>query len=90
MIKIGDYASAIAMRFETYDGGFGCYGMNFPELVGDDVVIGGGSRVIGEIPSGFVAAGVGRVIKDVESYRLSSLERGVNTKAMAQSEKRES
>jgi acetyltransferase-like isoleucine patch superfamily enzyme len=59
-------------------------------IVGDDVVIGAGSVVTGEIPSGSVAAGVpARVIKDIESYRLSSLERGVNTKAMTQSEKRD-
>lgn len=64
--------------------------MNFPELVGDDVVIGGRIALTRVIPTGFVAAGVGRVINGVESYRLSSLERGVNTMAMAQSEKRES
>ena len=57
--------------------------------IGSDVVIGARSLVNSDIPSGSVAAGVpARVIRDLEEYRGTALERAVPTARMDRAEKR--
>lgn len=57
--------------------------------IGDDCVVGAGSVVRGEIPSGSVVAGVpAKVIKETNAYIKHSIERGVRTKLMKPAEKR--
>ncbi len=58
--------------------------------IGDDVVIGAGSVVSRDIPSRSVAAGVpARVISSLDEYRSKVIERGISTKQLTKSEKRE-
>ena len=57
--------------------------------IGDDCVVGAGSVVRGEIPSGSVVAGVpAKVIKETNAYIKQSIEHGVRTKLMKPAKKR--
>ncbi|WP_277817594.1 acyltransferase [Dietzia cercidiphylli] len=57
--------------------------------IGDDVVVGAGSVVTKDVPSGSVVAGCpARVLDSVESYVAKSSRKGVPTKQMSAVEKR--
>jgi acetyltransferase-like isoleucine patch superfamily enzyme len=58
--------------------------------IGDDCVIGAGSVVTKDIPSGTVAAGVpARAIKSVAEYRESLRDKELSSRSLEQAQKRE-
>jgi acetyltransferase-like isoleucine patch superfamily enzyme len=58
--------------------------------IGDNVVIGAGAVVSRDVPSNSVAVGVpARVIKTLEEYAVSALERGAHTKHLNPEHKRD-